>query len=199
MVKLLEENTNETEENIAKKLKTEDSEVTKSEIVLKPVEPKPERCLICRQYSNELLVYNGHPNNSVEEYIALTDEKLQLFTGDEANVHEHDTRPTHKVSSTAYIFGNSGLPKVFSTILYSPFLNTQKWYSYYKSISSTVLEKIVILQTHCVFCSSLILACTTRMDTCVRSIQALSRPINYCISPGTLNPFMTMIRLRKMG
>lgn len=96
MVEITQENTNETEENVAKKLKTEEVEITKSEIVLKP-QVKPERCLICRQYTNELLLYNGHPNNSVEEYIALTDEKLLLFTGEEANVHEHDTRPTHKV------------------------------------------------------------------------------------------------------
>lgn len=99
MVQITLENANEPEENPNKKLKTaEVVEITKSEVDLKQPKLKVERCLICRQYTNELLLYNGHPNNSVEEYVALTDEKLLLFTGDEANVHEHDTRPTHKVS-----------------------------------------------------------------------------------------------------
>lgn len=60
---------------------------------------KPERCQICRQYVSEVLSYNGHPNNSVDEYVALTDEKLMLFTGDETHINKQDERPIHKVCS----------------------------------------------------------------------------------------------------
>lgn len=63
----------------------------------KSLKVKPERCNICRQYNNEVLIYNGHPNNSVEEYITLTDERLLLFTGNEESLNQHDERPTHKV------------------------------------------------------------------------------------------------------
>lgn len=96
MVKLTERN-DTTEGNTPKKIKFEETEEIKQEIILKPSETKVERCLICKQYSNEVLLYNGHPNNSVDEYVALTDEKLMLFTGDESEVNQQDERPTHKV------------------------------------------------------------------------------------------------------
>lgn len=65
--------------------------------LLNKTELKTERCIICRQYLNEVTLYNGHPNNSIDEYVALTDEKLMLFTGEESCVDDFDTRPTHKV------------------------------------------------------------------------------------------------------
>ncbi|XP_045468881.1 DNA (cytosine-5)-methyltransferase 1-like isoform X2 [Harmonia axyridis] len=86
-------------ENVAKKVKSNEEvcdEVT-NRVVLPP-KSKPERCIICRQFKDNITLYNGHPNNSVEEYIALTDEKLSIFTGEESNVNEQDCRPTHKVT-----------------------------------------------------------------------------------------------------
>lgn len=80
-----------------KRRKTDNFEQPKEKIVLNSIEPNTERCIICRQYLTEVSLYNGHPNNSVDEYVALTDEKLMLFTGDESNIDDLDTRPTHKV------------------------------------------------------------------------------------------------------
>lgn len=98
MVEITLEKPNEDDESITKKFKTEnDNEAVKEEIDIKPSEVKPERCVICRQYSNELVLYNGHPNNSADEYVALTDDKLMLFTGEESEIHQNDERPTHKV------------------------------------------------------------------------------------------------------
>ena len=58
------------------------------------------RCEICRQHLNspDLLLYPGHPDGALEEFIALTDPKLSLFTGDEDFVHELDERPQQKVT-----------------------------------------------------------------------------------------------------
>ncbi|KAK9884556.1 hypothetical protein WA026_007398 [Henosepilachna vigintioctopunctata] len=63
-----------------------------------PSKPKQDRCNICRQFIDTITIYNGHPNNSSEEYIALTHENLSLFTGDELDVNEQDNRPTHKIT-----------------------------------------------------------------------------------------------------
>lgn len=71
-------------------------EPSKTEI-LPESEPELERCEICSQYLHEALLYNGHPNNSVEEFITLTNERLQLFTGNEDDIHTQDTRPLLKV------------------------------------------------------------------------------------------------------
>lgn len=85
------------EENVRKKLRScNDPIPVKEEIVMKTEEIKQERCKICRQYIDELLIYNGHPNNAVDEFIALTDEKLMLFNGDE-EIDKQDERPTNKV------------------------------------------------------------------------------------------------------
>lgn len=85
------------EENPSKKRKTSDVQSGKRKSVLIPNVPNPERCSICRQYITEVSLYNGHPNDSVDEYIALTNEKLMLFTGEESDVNDIDLRPTHKV------------------------------------------------------------------------------------------------------
>jgi DNA (cytosine-5)-methyltransferase 1 len=34
----------------------------------------------------------------VEEFIALTDPKLQLFTGEEESMESYDERPQHKLT-----------------------------------------------------------------------------------------------------
>lgn len=86
------------EENVRKKLRScNDPVPVKEEIVRKTEEIKQERCKICRQYIDELLIYNGHPNNAVDEFIALTDEKLMLFNGDE-EIDKQDERPTNKIT-----------------------------------------------------------------------------------------------------
>ncbi|KAB0791577.1 hypothetical protein PPYR_03377 [Photinus pyralis] len=87
----------EEEENISKKLKVvHEDNVTKNAINTQTT--KSERCAICKQYVEEAPLYNGHPNNASEEYIALTDERLMLFTGDEMDLDEKDERPTHKIT-----------------------------------------------------------------------------------------------------
>lgn len=42
-----------------------------------------ERCYLCNKNLNdpELKMFYGHPQNAVEEYIALTDENLVLASG----------------------------------------------------------------------------------------------------------------------
>lgn len=65
----------------------------------------PSKCQICRQILDDpdLRLYDGHPNDSVEEYVALTDPKLSLFTGDEDTIHEDDHRPQNKVTYFRYV------------------------------------------------------------------------------------------------
>ncbi|XP_061383762.1 DNA (cytosine-5)-methyltransferase 1-like [Danaus plexippus] len=62
-----------------------------------PPEPKPtakipdmEKCDICGQFLNnsDIIYYQGHPQDSVEEFIALTNEKLVLASGDEGDIME---------------------------------------------------------------------------------------------------------------
>lgn len=88
--------------NSAKKIKTEAiSNITniKEEIKIDSPVPKlkSEKCIRCKQFLDSVPLYNGHPNNSNEEFIALTDEKLSLYTGKEENINENDEFPTHKV------------------------------------------------------------------------------------------------------
>lgn len=87
------------EENLTKKRKPNHCQFEGKKFVLVTNQPKLERCPICRQYITEALLYNGHPNNSLDEYVALTDKKLMLFTGDESTVNDLDFRPTHKVTN----------------------------------------------------------------------------------------------------
>ncbi|GLV37979.1 Lysine demethylase 2 [Carabus blaptoides fortunei] len=58
-----------------------------------------DRCTICRQVLNsEVLYYNGHPNGAVDEFIALTDPKLILFSGNESEVNKDDEMPHNKIT-----------------------------------------------------------------------------------------------------
>lgn len=45
--------------------------------------PDTEKCDICGQFLNnsDIIYYQGHPQDAVEEYIALTNEKLVLASG----------------------------------------------------------------------------------------------------------------------
>lgn len=60
----------------------------------------PNRCSVCRQRLDDpsLQYFPGPPLNAVEECIALTDQSLSLFTGDEENVSEMDQRPILKLT-----------------------------------------------------------------------------------------------------
>ena len=39
----------------------------------------------------------------VEEFVALTDPKLSLFTGEEDNIDSYDERPQHKITQFRYL------------------------------------------------------------------------------------------------
>ena len=49
--------------------------------------------------SEGLVVYEGHPEGAVEEFIALTHPSLSLFTGDEETLDVTDERPQHKLTA----------------------------------------------------------------------------------------------------
>ncbi|KAB7504337.1 DNA (cytosine-5)-methyltransferase PliMCI [Armadillidium nasatum] len=63
--------------------------------------PSLKRCTICSQLlsSEDLMIYPGHPENAVDEFVALTDPKLSLFTGEENSIHDYDQRPQHKITA----------------------------------------------------------------------------------------------------
>ena len=71
----------------------------------RPIKGVTAKCQICRQILDDpdLKLYPGHPDNAVEEYVALTDPKLSLFTGEEDLIHEHDHRPQNKLTSFRYV------------------------------------------------------------------------------------------------
>ena len=66
------------------------------EVEIKPIEGstpvvksfKIERCSDCHQIldDKELRMFPGDPGEAVEEFVALTDPRLSLFTGDELEV-----------------------------------------------------------------------------------------------------------------
>lgn len=99
------EDDDEDEANRSKKkiklddsLAEKDSEETNNAV--KPAKVVPAKCTICRQLLNDpdLILYEGHPNNAVEEFVALTDPKLALFTGEEEVFNDHDERPQNKIT-----------------------------------------------------------------------------------------------------
>lgn len=58
-----------------------DSNVSNNKTI--SVEANMERCDTCRQFINnsDIIYYQGHPQDAVEEFIALTNEKLVLASG----------------------------------------------------------------------------------------------------------------------
>ncbi|KAG6440695.1 hypothetical protein O3G_MSEX001376 [Manduca sexta] len=68
--------------------------------------PDTEQCEICGQFLNnsDLVYYQGHPQDAVEEYIALTNDKLVLASGDEGDIME---RPQTNITGFA-IFDEQG-------------------------------------------------------------------------------------------
>lgn len=61
-------------------------------------------CEICRQklQDKDLKEYAGHPNDAVDEYNAVIDEKLSLFNGEEEDVIQHDWRAINKITFFKY-------------------------------------------------------------------------------------------------
>ncbi|KAJ8922234.1 hypothetical protein NQ315_004171 [Exocentrus adspersus] len=88
------------EANTAKKIKIEGINNVKEEIKLDSpnLKSKSERCIRCKQFLDLAPLYNGHPNNSSEEFIALVDEKLSLYSGKEENILETNEFPIHKIT-----------------------------------------------------------------------------------------------------
>ncbi|XP_026327114.1 DNA (cytosine-5)-methyltransferase 1-like isoform X3 [Hyposmocoma kahamanoa] len=95
-------NQNENENNILKKTESEDfnSNNVKANV------PDNEQCDICGQfvYNSDIIYYQGHPQDAVEEFIALTNEKLVLSAGDEGDIME---RPQTNITSFS-IFDQHG-------------------------------------------------------------------------------------------
>ncbi|XP_041979201.1 DNA (cytosine-5)-methyltransferase PliMCI-like [Aricia agestis] len=65
-----------------------------------------EKCNICGQYLNnsDILYFQGHPQNAIEEFVALTHEKLVLSSGDEGDIME---RPQTNITGFS-IFDEQG-------------------------------------------------------------------------------------------
>ncbi|CAH2048544.1 unnamed protein product, partial [Iphiclides podalirius] len=66
------------------------------------VSPDNEKCEICGQFLNnsDIIYYQGHPQNAVEEFIALTNEKLLLASGDDGDIME---RPQTNITASVYL------------------------------------------------------------------------------------------------
>ncbi|KAF2360331.1 S-adenosyl-L-methionine-dependent methyltransferase [Trinorchestia longiramus] len=83
---------------LSKKLKLDEPERQDYSSIAKKAVPAGSRprCPICRQFLDQesLAMYEGHPQDATEEFIALTDPKLSLFMGD-----EFDERPQHKLTA----------------------------------------------------------------------------------------------------
>ncbi|XP_017882042.1 DNA (cytosine-5)-methyltransferase PliMCI-like [Ceratina calcarata] len=92
-----------SDENVLKKTKTENYDTTNvGKIGVSRLKSNnlQQKCEYCRQSlsSDDLKIYPGHPNGAVEEFIALTDPRLSLFTGEEDMVDESDERPQNKLT-----------------------------------------------------------------------------------------------------
>lgn len=84
--------------SVSKRFKTKKStSLTNNTIKLAFSKIKNDRCSVCKQGLDSVLLYNGHPNNSCEEFVALTDERLSVFTGNEEEFNDQDDFPTHQV------------------------------------------------------------------------------------------------------
>lgn len=62
---------------------TDENENNNVIVKTKPTVLDNEKCDTCGQFLNnsDIIYYQGHPQNSVEEYVALTNEKLVLASG----------------------------------------------------------------------------------------------------------------------
>ena len=92
-------------ETSASDLSSEKSEEKEPEAKTAPAESTitkspPVKCSECKQLlaDSDLKMFIGDPEDSVDEFVMLTDPKLSLFSGDEMEINEMDERPQHKVT-----------------------------------------------------------------------------------------------------
>ncbi|XP_050350712.1 DNA (cytosine-5)-methyltransferase 1-like isoform X2 [Nymphalis io] len=105
---------NDADENQNKLNKNElsvTSETIEADKLLKQNEkthilPDTEKCDICGQFLNnsDIIYYQGHPQDAVEEFIALTNEKLVLASGEDGDIME---RPQTNITGFS-IFDQQG-------------------------------------------------------------------------------------------
>ncbi|GFN82630.1 DNA (cytosine-5)-methyltransferase [Plakobranchus ocellatus] len=76
-----------------------------------PAKPLPQRCNECLKYMDdpELKLFPGDPDTAVEEFIALTDPRLSLFTGEEDFDNMTEDRPQHKITDFSIYDKNTHL------------------------------------------------------------------------------------------
>ncbi|XP_067140282.1 DNA (cytosine-5)-methyltransferase 1-like [Centruroides vittatus] len=91
----------ETEfQNKKQKITNNENEIVSKKIIEN--KQPPIKCKDCRQLLDDpdLKMFSGDPENAVEEFIMLTDPKLSIFTGNEAesNLDDISERPQHKVT-----------------------------------------------------------------------------------------------------
>ncbi|CAK1556371.1 unnamed protein product [Leptosia nina] len=99
--KITDENQNVSNQEI-EKLQTD----TKTKLPDSSKDLNMEKCGSCGQFLNnsDIIYYQGHPQNSVEEYIALTNDKLLLISGEEGDIME---RPQTNITGFS-IFDQEG-------------------------------------------------------------------------------------------
>uniref|UniRef100_A0A2H1WNZ3 DNA (cytosine-5)-methyltransferase n=1 Tax=Spodoptera frugiperda TaxID=7108 RepID=A0A2H1WNZ3_SPOFR len=85
---------------------TDENENNNVIVKTKPTVLDNEKCDTCGQFLNnsDIIYYQGHPQNSVEEYVALTNEKLVLASGEDGDIME---RPQTNITSFS-IFDEQG-------------------------------------------------------------------------------------------
>lgn len=113
-VEEIDESENESK---PKRIKIED-EVARKEregsipaIAPSPAKPLPQRCNECLKFMDdpELKLFPGDPDTAVEEFIALTDPRLSLFTGEEDFDNMTEDRPQHKITNFSIYDKNTHL------------------------------------------------------------------------------------------
>ncbi|CAI9739711.1 DNA (cytosine-5)-methyltransferase 1-like [Octopus vulgaris] len=79
----------------------ETSSVQNADTKLTKEQVTPIKCRGCKQLLDdpELVLFHGDPPDAVEEFIALTDTKLSVFSGNDDEVSSFDERPQHKLSN----------------------------------------------------------------------------------------------------
>ncbi|GFS20276.1 DNA (cytosine-5)-methyltransferase [Elysia marginata] len=113
----LEEIDESEEGNKPKRMKIEEEVLRKEKedivaaITPSPAKPLPQRCNECLKYMDdpELKLFPGDPDTAVEEFIALTDPRLSLFTGEEDFDAMTEDRPQHKITNFSIYCKNTHL------------------------------------------------------------------------------------------
>ncbi|XP_060803321.1 DNA (cytosine-5)-methyltransferase PliMCI isoform X2 [Amyelois transitella] len=98
--------TNNCEQNVGKISNNHNNNIVDENVNIKNKQPDLEKCMICGQFLNnsDIIYYQGHPQDAVEEFVALTNEKLVLSAGDEGDVME---RPQTNITGFS-IFDEQG-------------------------------------------------------------------------------------------